>query len=143
MTARGLRRAAAGLAVVLGVGVLGAGPVAAGTGGGAKAPNLVGTWEGPYSYPSPDGVVHHSNERLVVDTQDGAALWGHDVFVDKDGVTQEIPVYGTVVGRDVGFAEAGGVVTGRLVDRRHMVLRFFITGTRPTSFHVSLTRTSR
>ena len=113
-------------------------------GAAAKKPvDLVGTWEGDYAYPSPDGSVHPSHQTLVVERQEGVHVWGHDEFVDPGGATIRIPVLGSVVDGDIGLAEKSGFFLGRLSGRNTMVLRFVLVGETPTSFRVTLRRTSR
>lgn len=131
------------MAVALGLaalGACGAGPAGAAT---VRPVDLVGTWEGDYSYPSPDGSVHPSHQTLVIDRQDGANLWGHDEFVDRTGAVVRIPVLGSVVDGDIGLAEKSGFFLGRLTRRNTMVLRFVLVGETPTSFRVTLKRTAR
>ncbi len=140
------RRWAAAVVVVasvalLAVGSLGVVALGAGGAGAATKPfDLVGTWEGPYRYPSPDGVVRESYQRLVIERQDGASVWGYDEFLDKDGQTVRIPVLGTVDGREFGLAEKSGFFSGRILARNRVAVRFFLVGDRPTSFHTVLTR---
>lgn len=126
-------------------GLLLAGPGAAAPAGAAtrRPPDLVGTWEGAYTYPSPDGTVHPGHEKLVIDRQEGVHLWGHDEFVDRDGATVRIPVLGTVVDGDIGLAEKSGFFVGHLSGRHRMVLRFVLTGETPTSFRLDLKRAHR
>lgn len=138
------RRTAATLALAVSLGSVGATAVSPASPAGAatRPPDLQGTWEGPYSYPSPDGVVRPSYQKLVIERQEGVHLWGYDEFLDKDGQTIRIPVLGTVSGREIGLAEKGGFFTGRLVSRNRMSMRFFLVGDRPTSFATVLTRRS-
>lgn len=139
----GARAVAAALAVAAAVAVVG--PSGDGSAGAApKRPvDLVGTWEGDYSYPSPDGSVHPSHQTLVIERQDGVHLWGNDEFVDRNGAVVRIPVLGTVTDGDIGLAEKSGFFLGRLTGRNTMVMRFVLVGETPTSFRVTLKRTAR
>ena len=116
--------------------------VPAGAARAPKLPNLVGTWEGDYRFPSTDNTGVNSHEKLVIDFQSGELLWGHDEFVDKTGAVVRIPLRGSIDadGKGFGLAETGGLFTGRVTGKRTMVVRFFLTTSTYTSFHATLTR---
>ncbi len=148
-----LRRSKAFIVSAL-VALVVAGPVVAGCSSGsttatasaaaeATAPNLVGSWEGDYSYPTATGELVSSPLLIVIEKQEDRALWGYEQFTN-DGETEAFSLTGSIGadGSSLGFASAGFSVVGEMVDGGQMRLRFFVPGDTPTSFEVTLTQAS-
>jgi hypothetical protein len=110
----------------------------------AKYPDLLGTWQGPYRFPSSDNTSVDSHQKLVIDHQDGELIWGYDEFVEADGTDTRIPVRGSIDfdHRGFGLAETGGMFIGRITGKNKITVRFFLTATTYTSFDAKLTRKS-
>jgi hypothetical protein len=110
----------------------------------AKYPDLVGTWQGTYRFPSSDNKGVDSHQKLVIDHQNGELLWGHDEFVEADGTVTRIPVRGSIDFDHKGFglAETSGLFLGKITGKNTMTVRFFLTATSYTSFDAKLRRKS-
>jgi hypothetical protein len=104
-------------------------------------PQLLGTWEGNYQFPTPDGELFPSPLRLVVDKQEQGALWGYEEFEDSGEVIR-IPITGSLDadGRGFGFSATGLILDGTLVGDDLVVVRFFKVSDPATSFEVELRR---
>ena len=69
----------------------------------ASAPaDLQGTWTGSSSYSVPDGSTAGGAEKLVIEKQDGAMLWGYTEYTDTDGTPAKNIVTGTVMNNGTG-----------------------------------------
>ena len=108
----------------------------------ASWPDLVGTWEGAYRFPSSTGAGVDSVETLVIEQQDDELLWGYNQFVEADGTVVQIPLRGSIDSDRKGFGlgETGGFFDGRLTGKHRMTVRFFLVADRFTSFEAKLRR---
>lgn len=57
---------------------------------------LPGTWTGSATYAAPDGSTGGGPEKLVIEKQDGAMLWGYTEYTDTDGKPTKNVVTGTI-----------------------------------------------
>ncbi len=107
----------------------------------ASKPNLVGTWTGPYSFPSGTDQVVPSVETLVIVRQTGLLVWGHDDY-SQNGQQLQIPLRGTVDsnGHDFTLAEQNGFFRGTLLTATKLDVRFTRTDNQYTSFEAVLRR---
>lgn len=142
-------RAALVVLVALAVAALAVAPAGAQSKGAnsrkAKAwPDLVGTWEGGYRFPSSTNTGVDSTETLVIELQDDELLWGYNQFVEADGTVVRIPLRGSIDADRKGFglAETGGFFVGRITGKHTMTVRFFLVAERFTSFEAKLRRAS-
>jgi len=118
-------------------------PLPAGAGKATpKWPDLVGTWEGEYRFPSGTGAGVDSTETLVIESQDDELLWGYNQFVEANGTVVRIPLRGSIDPDRKGFGlgESGGFFVGKITGRHTMTVRFFLVAERFTSFHAALER---
>ena len=131
------------LLVALSLLLLALAPATAGAGTKSpKWPDLVGTWEGEYRFPSSTGAGVDSTETLVIESQEDELLWGYNQFVEADGTVVRIPLRGSIDPdrKGVGLAETGGFFVGKITGRHTMTVRFFLVAERFTSFHAALER---
>ncbi len=128
-----------GVVVALASGVAAA---TAGAGASAAAPiNVVGTWTGPYQFPSGTDQVVSTTETLHIDRQTGELLWGRDEYT-QNGQLVEIPVRGSLDlnGKGLALAESSGFFEGTVLSSGRMQLRFVRTDAQFTAFSVLLHR---
>jgi hypothetical protein len=109
----------------------------------ASPPDVVGSWEGSYQFPTLNGVVIDSPLLVVVEQQEGTALWGYEQFDDGAQVIR-IPFVGSfdADGQSFGLAATGLSIIGTMSGVDQMNLRFFRVADPPTSFQVLVERTS-
>ena len=106
-------------------------------------PDLVGSWEGSYAFPTIDGALVDSPLLVVIERQEGTALWGYEQF-DDVGQVIRIPFTGSfdADGQSFGLAATGLTIIGTMAGADQMNLRFFRVADPPTSFQVMVERTS-
>lgn len=109
----------------------------------AAPPDVVGSWEGSYKFPTIDGALVDSPLLVVIERQEGSALWGFEQFNDEGQVIR-IPFTGSfdADGQSFGLAATGLTIIGTMTGADQMNLRFFKVSDPPTSFQVMVERTS-
>ena len=107
------------------------------------SPDVVGSWEGAYKFPTIDGALVDSPLLVVIERQEGTALWGYEQF-DDGGQVIRIPFTGSfdADGQSFGLAATGLSVIGTMAGANQMNLRFFRVADPATSFQVMVKRTS-
>jgi hypothetical protein len=109
----------------------------------AAPPDVVGSWEGAYMFPTIDGALVDSPLLVVIERQEGTALWGYEQFDDAGQVIQ-IPFTGSfdADGQSFGLAATGLTIIGTMAGADQMNLRLFKVSDPPSSFQVMVERTS-
>lgn len=109
----------------------------------ASPPDVVGSWEGSYTFPTIDGALVDSPLLVVIERQEGTALWGYEQF-DDAGQVIRIPFTGSfdADGQSFGLAATGLTIIGTMAGADQMNLRLFKVSDPPSSFQVMVERTS-
>lgn len=104
-------------------------------------PELVGRWEGTYQFPTVDGDLVTSPLLVVIERQEGRALWGYEEFEDGGQVIR-IPLTGSLSDDQsrLGLGATGLIVDGELTGPDDMRLRFFKVTDPATSFEAEVQR---
>lgn len=103
-------------------------------------PDIVGTWTGPYSYPTLSGEVVDSTEQIIITDQEGPLFWGHTKWQEPkgEGTAQFV---GTILpdGAGIRIAESAASFEGVVVGDK-MNLVFLSSGEIVRTFAVELSR---
>jgi hypothetical protein len=107
-----------------------------------KIPDVTGTWTGIGRFGDMDGVAKSSPEKLVIEKQDGALLWGRVEYQNPDGSPVSNVVIGTLTndGSGITLTEPASVWVGTVTASSMRVTVSWTGEASHGAFEMTLTR---